>query len=1859
MSIPTSLSSSGRPTSVEDIRIYTAEARDAFRRQEAATRLSRFYRERRRRDKERILQTLYSNFDAFLLGSHFIEWREITLARRFCRARQLRVLWIPLRRAVIQLHTAIQHWQDRLLMKSLNALRRQPEVVARYLELQQLPADEETRIIQHMHTWRKRQVFEFLRCRKQCQKCIRLGLDINVSIAMVVNARPEANTNALWADRLAYIRILDAKERLARKLWILYAILRPLLLAWRRVVYLRNLPELQEQRVRELELQRLRPFLIAWILYHRRRPWRLGLWFDRWGTHTAALAYRTAQNAVAVRCAKHGIRRYYFNRWHQDVLAREIRLANTFLSRLYGPLDLTDVSDPSALRSTSWALFFTTTILPEYRLQAVTLRCLKLWRRRAHAETAWKRFIVLESTRFLLLNARRYLRLWAQLALRTQRIAQDGEELELDPELAEGYRIDAFNDLLQVPNVTISCVIATYRYCTVSQLNTVLAYRERSLPLLARLQAMMANKGRPISTQMYEQVLLGATRPALYVYLLWAFLVCFRTAPRTIRSIRARESLFRGASTDEMAPELDALAQRNLAIRYHSFLGATDILYSEIYAKDRVIPPLVRQNIVVFLRNKVETFNQTRTLRRQPIELLLTAFLRRNSGVIVADRLSVASAAFLIQTWLSERICLVEDPAANSLVLARCDQDLELKDLTTSQVITQTSTPTPRKSKQLPILYFRNRFARFLSSGISNLIQPTVRPRSTTISAKTYAQYILRLKILHERQFAISDVADCWLVASLVIAIEREFGAIREYRERVFSNQVAIANSLPRESELLMTTIPSTLPSFERSGIFSLVSQGLLSSPELAMKAVLQYITLQDMRTLLETMSTSTIKPTLATYTCMQAHDDSSDNDDNWLLIDQTLSLFPDEWGFIEDELERLPTPVSALSDQSLGLRQEANDTDAGLTDVLVQPERLLGSSTSIPISPVSSPKKRSQQRSRSKRTRSGKTHKRVSISVAPQQLGPRPPIASNSINTKTSSEVGNRSSDSLTRNTSFRKNVSGPPRPLPSRLPTIAVRQPSAQLNPFMDIICYTSSDKSPSGEVSKHRSSCNLSDQVSDPDIPSLGEPDSIPIVLDSVELELSTSLSELNDEALHELEAPPAHSPTKTFLNMCGTTNHLSSIMQLKDGLTLYQKAMLVDLMTTSSVIYNKQPLEQVGITSATHYQLPSVIDKRMEEAFDAMIVLNSKFLYRLAQPGRLWSIWEGDPFFNAWGCEDGRQAHFNSFYNLLRQVSARKAIMGVGTEIMPANSSDANANAAPSLPGSRPTSPESKDGWSSSQVYQDLVETPILVDATKADSMDLLEPKRNERVRFCSRWESEGDGVKELLSRVASASTTRKEVPASELDHHYTVNEVLQRPVPVMIPQVRPPIARQPPTSSTIDTSTLRPESRVIPTTSSTHPTILSRPSSHYQIYTFPKPPLQEPTRTTRPPSPCVITMDLHTQPVEIPPRPATTISRFVRSGPFSRLGTRGLAHTQRQTIADLKLAGQCYESEEQPQKPLTVAYNRRRPAIPLTAREADLNRRPISTLMKCWPVNFEASPQKNYEPEAPLTTTQVSKTPMDYDPIDVNDLESFLLESSPVIPLRPDNGTHSRARSRGQILLVPESEMLLARLAEDNPFSPPVSPSVESVESLSEYVVVKPCSPSLDAHDDVIFRTLRKSSSPARPNSTVNRPVTEVTEVTETHDETKNLLLRPSSKKDNNLVLELEESDDRSSQAIPFFPREALINSLVPIELSVPEGSQDATQLIHLLHEDIFATETDNPTERTSLPLEEHTISPIEEYDDPSLRPIGTERMTYHNSLIHIADRSNLRRAAISSLLRHRQVTPNPDAVVLSVSSRLA
>lgn len=856
-----SFPNSSRPVSVQDIRSFTArETRDA-KKIIAGTKIAHWYRATRLEKCAHIRASMQRAYYKSIVKTAFMFWLRYSQTLKASRIRSYRNILDRWRAPLEKIIVSLRHYEKTLISRVFFNWRADPGVRIRYIELLMKNEEPSPHIKKRLQRTKLHNILIFWRSKQVLLKCINIGLDLSIAKNTVTRKVPGSSTNPFWQGYLFYLKSLSAKE-----LTVSSVLSKKLLLhsftSWKyKAISILKEKSLRLQ-LREMELRLLRPFFKAWILLHRMRPYILDRVIFRWQLTLSVRIRHIEAAKAAIELRKYAIKRAYFNNWTRSIFSRELLARHHCLEKIYGT---TPCDHNGGFMGSAWlkyALFFIHSLLSNYKVQATAFRCLRRFKSAVDYPKYWKRLTVLAHGTYYISRLRLYLRAWAFVAFKMKTIENRQRSFCATDDIV--FQTIDIKMLHEKHNTELSCFESLCIMNLISKNNiqlhrlAILCKEDKyNCLLLMKLRRYISSQSNETINYLYSG-LCNSNAIASVDCLLLKFsivaMVNLNSYNRNYISIYYNRRTF-NVEDPVTYRQTMGLIQRNLAIRYHEFLSATDLLYSKLYTSGTQSSS--EKKIISYITGKFPSLR--RTLNTKYVALLTTAFLLETPTILFTDRLSVISSSFLLQTWMGNRQCYTswqEKKAtceASPRVLAR--ESISIVDS----------------------VYFTGLSRDFNEKGVAMLIPPSISPVSNSISATEHASLWTQLETLKHKRFFVSNEAECWLLGAIASASERELQLAANYRKQIYLKHASHSITQPLQHAHLEPNSQDEdiADIYDEIGTESLDLIQLFKhtrlipidrfTTEMVSTDALR-VTVDEMKHLIETVRTSVVHPSLLLY---------------------------------------------------------------------------------------------------------------------------------------------------------------------------------------------------------------------------------------------------------------------------------------------------------------------------------------------------------------------------------------------------------------------------------------------------------------------------------------------------------------------------------------------------------------------------------------------------------------------------------------------------------------------------------------------------------------------------------------------------------------------------------------------------------------------------------------------------------------------------------------------------------------------------------------------------------------------------------------------------------------------------------
>ncbi|EFO62268.1 Hypothetical protein GLP15_4458 [Giardia lamblia P15] len=859
------LFNSSRPVSVHDIRQFTARETSNARKVIAATKLARWYRNAQLRKYARVRLSLQRAYYRGLIRMIFMRWIRYFRILKISRTRIYRYIFDHWRESIKETIASLHYYERKLIARIFSFWRMDPGSRICYMELLTKDKGPDPHVKQHLEMLRLRNILLFWRARQILSKCLNIGLELTVSIDVVASKVPQSSSSSIWKGYLCYLNSFQTIEssifsRLSARL------LRDSFTNWKHkaiTILRRNNLEL---RVRKLELRWLRPFFKSWVLFHRTRTYILDRAIVRWQLILSVHIRHTEAVRAALELRKYMLKRSHFNSWTRYIFARELHARHHCLEKVYG---IADNSHERSFVCSNWlkyALFFVHSLLKDYSPQATAFKCLRRLKYAVDAPRCWQRLTILAHVTYYTSRLRLYLRAWAFVAFKMKTIEKKQKSFcAIDDIVFQSADIKLLHDK---HNAELACPESLFLMGLISKNSEIQPHRLGILCKGDKYNCLLLMKLRKyISCQPPKVIhcLYSGLHDSDVIANVDRLLLKFSIVAMT--RLGSYNAYYIETYQNESALKLEdpvqyrqamGLVQRHLAIRYHEFLAAADLLYSELYTNG--VQSSSEKRIAAYISGKFPHIKKA--LDTESVVLLTTAFLLETPAIVFTDRRSVISSSFLLQTWMGHRQSYVsqerDGPHREELFQPIAADSISIVDN----------------------VYFTGLSRDFNAKGVTMLLSPTVFPADNSITAAERASLCTQLEVIKSKRFSVSSEAECWLLGAIASASERELQLSAIYRRKLYLRQTSRLLASPiRQSSLQLAplddldddanSVSVTLEEepidviqlfrYARSIQVDRFTTTLISTGATR-------VTVDEMKRLVETVRTSVVHPSLLTY---------------------------------------------------------------------------------------------------------------------------------------------------------------------------------------------------------------------------------------------------------------------------------------------------------------------------------------------------------------------------------------------------------------------------------------------------------------------------------------------------------------------------------------------------------------------------------------------------------------------------------------------------------------------------------------------------------------------------------------------------------------------------------------------------------------------------------------------------------------------------------------------------------------------------------------------------------------------------------------------------------------------------------
>lgn len=773
---------SSRPVSVQDIRQFTARETGDAKKAVAAAKIVRWYRAAQLEKCARARASMQRAYYKGIVRVTFIFWLRYSQILKASRMRSYRHVFDQWRAPLKETIASLRYYERALISRAFFLWRTDPGTRVCYIELLTNDRGPDFNIQQHLKMSKLRSILLFWRARQVLLKCLNIGLELSVSISMVVNKVPRSSISPIWQGYLFYLNSLSIREstmfsKLSEKL------LMRSFVSWKYNAVTILKEKRLKLRLREMELRLIRPFFKSWILFHRTRHYILGRAIFRWQLTLSVHIRHVEAARAAIELRKHAIKRTHFNNWARYIFARELFARHHCLEKIYGTAGIIGGNYDEGFVCSSWlkyALFFVHSLFDDYKLQVTAFRCLRKLKSAVDAHRYWKRLIVLAHGTYYISRVRLYLRAWAFVTFKMKTIEKKQRSFCATDDIV--FQCVDIQMLHDKHNIELSCFESLLIMGVISKNNMIQPHRlavlckedKHNCLLLMKMRRYISCQSDKTINCLYSGLCSGNSKDVManVDYLLLRFAIVARAnlgAYNTycIDTYPSKRTL--NLEDPVVYQQAMGLIQRNLAVRYNEFLSATDLLYSKLYTNGAQSSS--ERRILAYISGKFPHIRKT--LTAGSVALLTTAFLLETPAIIFTDRMSVVSSSFLIQTWMGARQSYVPQQEGRA-----CYDVLP-------QNITQKSISI------VDSIYFTGLSRDFNEKGVAMLIPPNISPANNSISATERASLWAQLEVLKRKRFSVSGAAECWLLGAIASASERELQLAAIYRGGIYLKQAS------------------------------------------------------------------------------------------------------------------------------------------------------------------------------------------------------------------------------------------------------------------------------------------------------------------------------------------------------------------------------------------------------------------------------------------------------------------------------------------------------------------------------------------------------------------------------------------------------------------------------------------------------------------------------------------------------------------------------------------------------------------------------------------------------------------------------------------------------------------------------------------------------------------------------------------------------------------------------------------------------------------------------------------------------------------------------------------------------------
>lgn len=854
-----------RPVSVHDIRQFTTRETSNARRVVAATKLVHWYRNAQLRKYARIRLSLQKAYYRGLVRMIFTCWIRYFRILKTSRTRIYRYIFDQWRESIKETIASVRYYERKLLARVFFLWRMDSGSRICYMELLTKDRGLDPHVRQRLEMLKLRSILLFWRARQVLSKCLNIGLELTVSIGVVASKVPQSSSSPIWKGYLCYLNSFGVIEStISSKLSA--RLLRDSFASWKHkaITILRR--KKLEVGVRELELRWLRPFFKSWVLLHRTRLYILDHAIVRWQLVLSVHIRHAEAVRAALELRKYALKRSHFNSWTRYLFARELHARHHCLEKVYG---MADNGHERSFVCSGWlkyALFFVHGLLKDYCLQATAFRCLQKLRCAIDAPRCWRRLTVLACGTYYISRLRLYLRAWAFVAFKMKIIEKRQRSFcAIDDIVFQPADIKLLHDK---HNAELACPESLFLMGLISKNSRIQPHRlavlckgdKHNCLLLMKLRRYISYqptgtihclyRGLDDSDAMASVDRLLLKFAIVAMTRLGSYNTCYIEAYRSESTLKLENpAQYRQAM---------ALVQRNLAIRYHEFLAATDLLYAELYTNGPQSPS--EKRIGAYISGKFPHIRKA--LDTESVTLLTTAFLLETPAIMFTDRRSVISSSFLLQTWMGHRQSYAS----------------QQKDRPHHENFFQSITAD--SISIVDNVYFTGLSRDFNAKGVTTLLGPNVFPADNSITAAERASLCMQLEVIKNKRFSVSSEAECWLLGAIASASERELQLSAIYRRRLYLRQASRLLASPiRQVPSQLAPLDaldndvsnvSVAPDEEPLGVTHLFQRARTIQVDRFTTTLISTdatrVTVDEMKHLVETVRTSVVHPSLLTY---------------------------------------------------------------------------------------------------------------------------------------------------------------------------------------------------------------------------------------------------------------------------------------------------------------------------------------------------------------------------------------------------------------------------------------------------------------------------------------------------------------------------------------------------------------------------------------------------------------------------------------------------------------------------------------------------------------------------------------------------------------------------------------------------------------------------------------------------------------------------------------------------------------------------------------------------------------------------------------------------------------------------------